>query len=162
MKKIIIFCLLILALNISVYCGQLSKIELADGSVINGEILSYVNGVYTINTYAFGETKVAGEKVIKIESANYTLPTPIEPTVEANNPVQSQPPSYGQRLMKNPKNAAIITGLAKDPGFQQMASDPQLQAAAKKGDIQALLKNPKFMNIVNSSEVQEAVKKLKK
>ena len=163
MKKIIIFCLLSLALNAAAYCGQLSKIELTDGSIINGEIVSFANGVYTINTSTFGEIKVGSEKVSKIESVNYTLPyTSISPIAQTNNLAGSQVSAYGQTLMKNPENTAIVTGLTKDPGLQEIARDPELQAAAKTGDIQALLKNPKFMDIVNSPEVQEAVKKLKK
>lgn len=163
MKKIIIFCLFFFALNAVVYCGQLSKIELTDGSVINGEIVSYVNGVYVINTTTFGKIKVEGEKVSKIESANYVLPnTPISPIAQTNNSIGSQFPIYGQTLMKNPENAEIIKGLTSDPQLQEMMKDPQLLDAAKTGDVQALLKNPKFMDIVNSSEVQEAVKKLKK
>ena len=62
MKKIIIFCLLSLALNAAAYCGQLSKIELTDGSIVNGEIVSYANSVYTINTTTFGEIKVGAAR----------------------------------------------------------------------------------------------------
>ena len=162
MKKIIIFCLFFLALNAAAYCGQVSKIELTDGSVINGEIVSYVNNVYTINTATFGVIKVGVEKVSKIESANYALShTSINPNVQKENPAQSQVSTYGQMLMKNPENAAIMTGLASDSQFQEMARDPQVQDAVKAGDLQALMKNTKFMNIVNSPEVQESLKKLK-
>jgi hypothetical protein len=163
LKNILIFCLFSLALNAVAYCGQLSKIELADGSVINGEIVTLVNGVYTIkNTATFGEIKVGSEKISKIETANPALPDSAASLIDqANNPNQSQVSTYGQALMKNPENAAIVTGLAKDPALRELANDPELQAAAKKGDIQALLKNPKFMDIVNSPEIQESLKKLK-
>lgn len=162
MKKIIIFCLSFCALHAIAYCGQLSKIELTDGSVINGEIVSLVNGSYTINTAAFGEIKIGSAKVAKIESVNYTLPpASVSPAVATNNLSASEVSTFGQTLMKNPENAAIFKGLSSNPGLQEMAEDSQIQAAAKSGDIQALMKNPKFMNIVNSPEVQEAVKKIK-
>jgi hypothetical protein len=163
LKNIIIFYLFF-ALNTAAYCGQLSKVELADGSVINGEIVALENGVYTIkNTATFGEIKVGAEKVSRIESANYALPgISTSRTDQANNLTPSPVSVYGQTLMQNPENAAVISGLTRDPGLQEMARDPELQDAAKKGDIQALLKNPKFMDLVNSSEVQEAVKELKK
>lgn len=162
MKKAIIFYLFLLALNAVAYCGQLSKIELTDGSVINGEIVSYTNSVYTINTTTFGEIKVEAVKVAKIESANYASPaTSFSSIVQTNNPTQSQVSTYGQTLIKNPENTAIITGLASDPGLQEVARDPQIQDAVKTGDMQALMKNAKFMDIVNNPKMQEALKKLK-
>ena len=163
LKNILIFCLFFFAFNTAAYCEQLSKIELSDGSVINGEIVTLVNGVYTIkNTATFGEIKVGSEKISKIETANSALSDrPTNLIDQGNNPDQSQVSAYGQALMKNPENAAIVTGLAKDPDLRELAKDPELQNAAKKGDIQALLKNPKFMDIVNSAEVQESLKKLK-
>ena len=163
MKKILMFLLCIFALTTILYCGQPSKIELTDGSIINGEVVSYTNGVYTINTPTFGEIKVGAKKVSKIESVSYTLPgTSANPIAQTDNPTQSQVSTYGQKLMENPENAAIVVGLTSNPALQDMAADPEIMEAAKKNDIQALMKNPKFMNIVNSPEMQEAVKKLKK
>ncbi len=162
MKKINIFCAFFLALTAAAYCGQQSKIELTDGSVIKGEIVSYANNVYTINTANFGEIKVEGTKVSKIESANYVSPgAPAGANLQGNNLSSSQVYAYGQKLMEDPQNAAVITGLASDPKFQEMAKDPQIMEALKAGDMQALMKNPKFMSVANSENVQETVKKLK-
>lgn len=163
MKKIIILCSFIFALNAVVYCGQLSKIELTDGSVINGEIISYADGAYTIKTANFGEIKVGSGKVLKIESANYVSSgRSIDAIPQANNPTQSQVSAYSQTLMQNPENAAIFINLTSNPELQAMANDPEILEAAKANDIQALMKNAKFMDIVNSPEMQEAVKKIKK
>jgi hypothetical protein len=144
LKRIIVFGLFFLTLSAAVYCAQASRIELSDGSVINGEITSYINGVYTINSKTFGEIKLESAKVSKIESVN-------PPGIE----------DYRQKVMNNPQNAAVITGLAADPQIQELVKDPQISNAAKAGDIQALMKNEKFMSIVNNSQLQEAVKKLK-
>jgi hypothetical protein len=162
LKKIIILCLFSLALNVVAYCEQVSRIELTDGSVINGEVTSYANGVYTINTTAFGEIRVASAKISKIESLNPPSPmTSIHSTLQTNNFNQSQIDEYGQKLMNDPENAAIITGLATDTVIQELAKDPQIVDAAKAGNIQALLRNEKFMNITNSPKIQGALQKLK-
>jgi len=162
LKRIIIFCAFFLAFNAAAYCAQVSRIELTDGSVINGEITSYVGGVYTINTATSGEITVGAANVSKIESANSpAVSTPISSAVQENGPVQPQVDSYRQQLMSNPGNAAIVTGLAVTPEIQELVKDPQIVEAAKAGDIQALMKKKKFMNIVNSPQVQEAFKKLK-
>jgi hypothetical protein len=161
LKRIIIFCAFFLALNAAAYCAQVSRIELTDGSVINGEITSFAGGVYTINT-AFGEIKIESGSVSRIESANPpALITSISSAVQENNLTLPQIDSYKQQLMNNPENTAIITGLAAAPEIQELVKDPQIVEAAKAGDIQALMKNEKFMNIVNSPQVQEAFKKLK-
>ena len=162
MKIGIIFCLFFLALNASAYCGQVNRIELSDGSIINGEILSYADGIYVVSTAAFGAIKLEAAKVSKIELVNSPLSgAPISPTNRPGNLSQPQIDAYREKLMGNPENAAIITGLAADQQIQGLAQDPQVLEAVKSGDIQALMKNEKFMGIVNNPKVQEAVKKLK-
>lgn len=162
LKTVIIFCLSFFALNAVAYSEQPSKIELTDGSVINGEIVSYAGNVYTINTDSFGEIEVEAAKVAKIESANYVSSTkPVNPIDQTNVPTSAQVSAYGQTLLSNPKNTAIIMGLANDPGLQEVVNDPQVQAAVKAGDMQALMKNAKFMEMVNNPEMQETLKKLK-
>jgi hypothetical protein len=162
MKKISIFWLILLTLNIAVYCEQVrNKIELKDGSVINGQIVSYANGVYTINTDTLGEIKVEAAKISKIESINTPLTnTAVNSIAQTGNLTQSQMDSYKQALMNDPKNAAIIAELAADPQIQELAKDPQIVDAAKAGDIGTLMKNEKFMNTVRSRKVKESIKEL--
>ncbi|MFA4933892.1 MAG: hypothetical protein WC574_05625 [Candidatus Omnitrophota bacterium] len=163
MKKNIILCLFLLTLYAYAFCGQASRIELTDGSVISGEIVSYLNGVYLIKTTSFGEVKIKADKIAKIDPASYQATgAPAGNSAKpAGDLTQSGVDAYGKKLMSNPENAALITGLAADSQLQEIANDPQIQAAAKSGDIQALMKNEKFMDIVNNPKMQEAIKKIK-
>ena len=164
MKKIIVFSLAFLFFSGTAYCGQSSRIELADGSVINGEITSFNNGVYTVKTANFGDISIEASKIAVIKTAAVATPypnSPVTPFSSSNIPNSSDISSYGQKLMANPENAAVITNLANDPQIQMIAQDPDIEAAVKSGDIQALMKNPKFMDMVNSSKIQEGVKKIK-
>lgn len=149
MKNIIIFCLFFLVFSTVAYCGQINRVELTDGSVINGEIISLANGIYVINAVNLGEIRVEAAKVSRIES--------VQPAGINSSGIDT----YRQKLMSNPENTAIITGLAADPRIQEIAQDPRIQDAAKSGDIQALMKSEKFMNIVNDPKMQETMKKLK-
>jgi len=154
LKKTIIFCLFFLGLNAAAYCGQASKIQLTDGSVINGEIISLSEGIYTINTPSLGQIKLEGTKVSKIETGNSAIS-------QAENLTQSKVESYGKTLMEDPKNAAIVTELAADHQFQELAKDPQIKEAAKAGDIQAMMKSEKFKAILENPKLKETIKKLK-
>lgn len=159
MKKIL-FLFLFVIISASLYAEQQSKIELKDGSVINGEIVSFSGGAYTINTPALGQIRIEEKKVLKIEPVIKTA-LPNNSTQTSNSP-HSQVSAYGQELMKDAANEALINELASNPKLKGMANDPQMQKAAEEGDIQALLSNPKFMDIVNSPEMQDAIKKIKK
>lgn len=162
MKNVFIACLFFVGLNTSVYCGQINRIELTDGSIINGEIVSYAKGVYVINTASFGEIKVEAAKISKIESSNSPSSAAVTgPSVAADNFTQSEVNAYKQKVMGNPESTAIIAGLVNDPQILEAAQDPQIQNAVKSGDIQALMKNEKFMNITNNPKMKEAVTKLK-
>ena len=162
MKKAIIFCVLILASAVAGYCGQTSRIELTDGSVINGEVVSFLNGTYTINTANFGQITVDAAKVSKIESLS-AIPAVAQTGLSAQTgmPISAQINAYKEKVMNNPEGAAVMTGLAGNPQIQELAKDPQILDAAKSGDFQALMQNEKFQEIVNNPEIQKAVKKLK-
>lgn len=163
MKIAIIFCLLILLSGVPAYCGQASRFELTDGSVIKGEVVSYENNVYTVNTANLNEIKIDAANISKIEPLNYTSPgININPVVQISSPTQLQPAVNSNMLLQNPENMGVIMGLTSSPQLQRIARDPEILEAAQKNDIQALMKNKEFMDIVNSPEIQEAVKKLKK
>ncbi len=163
MKRIIIFCSLLIALHTAAYCGPVNRIILIDGSIINGEIVSYENGIYVIRTANLGEMKLESAKVFRIESVNI-LPSsnPVVSAIQPDSPTPSEVDSYKQKLMSDPENAAIIATLATDKQIQEVAKDPQVQDAIKSGDIQALMKNKKFMDIVNDPNIQGTVERLKK
>ena len=181
MKRTIIFFVALTIFYTFAYCDQRSRVELTDGSIINGEIVSITNGIYVISTAAFGEIQVEASKVYRIESADDPFvgmpvaPTvqsdipvtsdiqpgiPVAPTIQSGNFSKSQINSIAQGLMSDPESAAIITSLASDPRIQEVIKDPYIQNAAKAGDIQALMKNEKFMGIVNNPNMQEAFRDL--
>jgi len=157
-----VFCLFLLGFCTTAYCGQMNRIILTDGSMVNGEIVSYENGIYVIRTANFGEVKVESAKVFRIDSIKSPLPSvPSIPVIHSSNPTSSEINRYRQELMSDPESAAIITGLAVDPQIQEIAKDPQLQDAVEAGDIQALMRNKKFIDMLNNPKMQDAIKKIK-
>ncbi len=158
MRDIFTFCLLFLVLSVPGYCGQAARIELTDGSVINGEITSMSGGTYTVNTPAFGEIRVEAAKISKIDTGNSLSSSSLSNPQNLN---QAQINSYGEKILSNQENIAVITDLAKDPKFQELVKDPSLAEAAKSGDTKAMMQSDKFKAILEDPKLKEAVKKIK-
>lgn len=154
MKKILFcFAFFFLGINTIAYCGQTNKIELTDGSVIDAEIISFENNIYTLNTTSLGEIKVAASKIRKIEIASQN-------TLDTNS-IQSQTDKIKQKVMANPEIMKDVSNLANTAEFQDLMKSPEIVNAAKSGDIKALMQNQKFMELINNPKIKEIGNKLK-
>lgn len=162
MKKNIISLLFLLTLHSAGYCGQVSRIELTDGSVIKGEITSFENGSYTLHTASLGEIKIDETRVAKIESAESSFPNPSPGSGGlANNVTSFQFDAYQQKIMNNPENAAVIRNLATNPQIRELAEDPDIVNAIQSNNMQELLMNKKFSDVLSSPEIEEATKEVR-
>jgi hypothetical protein len=161
MKKIIMCCVFLCGLNGIAYCQQASRIELIDGNVIEAEIISVEDGVYTLNADSLGKIKVMASKIKKIEMQN-TNPSPQStiPQQADVNAIKSQVGQIKARVANSPEIMQIITSLMSDPEFQEIMKDPEIVNAAKSEDINALMSNKKFMNLISHPKVREIENKL--
>jgi len=161
MKRTVFCFLFLFGLSTIGYCGQLSKIELTDGSIIQGEVVSFVNGIYTLNTNSFGQLKVDAAKIRKIESPGPYSPPAAEIDSLPMANVNSQMDSVKNQIVNNPEISKTVAGLVADPQFQEILKDPEIVKAVNSKDIKALMSNEKFMGLVNNPKVQEIKDKLK-
>ncbi len=155
MKRIIICCAFFLTLSVAGYCGQISRVELVDGSVVEGEIASFQNGVYTLKTQNQGIIKLEFLKIKRIETTNrVSAPAkaniPAQPEVNLNNADVNQ---LSQKIMSNPDAMKAVSELVADPQFQEIMKDPDIINAAKLQDINALMSNEKFMSLINNPKI---------
>ncbi len=145
------------------YCGNISKVELGDGSVIQGEIVSLNNGVYTVKTASLGEIKVEASKVrnIGISYGSASLlntqgPAAIgSPQEVPEDAFKSQVSRIQNTMASDPAIMQKVSGLAADPQFQELLKDPDILNAAKSGDIKSLMNNQKLLGIANNPKIQE-------
>ena len=153
-----LFCFVV-ALSLiagSARAGEVREIELKDGSIITGEVVSLNNGIYTIKSGTLGSLKVEESKVNVIRPKS----PPRGPGAAQNN-TGSEATSLQHKLMSDQEIMGMILSLQNDPDFKKLLEDPEVMKAVSEGNIAALTANPKFMKLLGNPTVQEIQKKVK-
>ncbi|MGE0082885.1 MAG: hypothetical protein AB7S75_00545 [Desulfococcaceae bacterium] len=167
MKKVII-CAMIWA---SLLCGSASggeirEIVLTDGSVITAEILSFTNGVYTLQSDIMGKILVDDAKIkeIRKKSAGSAAGKQgaVSPSIQGLNLNGLDFEGIQESITENPKIMDIVNSLEKDPDVQKIMEDPELMQAVRSGDVGTLLTRPEVQRLLNNPKVQKIGEELAK
>jgi hypothetical protein len=127
------------------------EIELNDGSVITGEILSVAGSAYTIASPSLGTIQIEESKIRAIRRKGE-----VRPAWDSNVQVKS----LQETMMSDKQIMAMIGSLQDDPEFQEILKDPGLMSAVQSGDIATLMNNPKFLKLLSNPTVQEISKRV--
>lgn len=162
MKKILFLVLLTCTVISSVEASQNKRIELNDGSVIEGQIVSFSAGKYTVKSPSLGTVQVEDSKIraIHMPGASSEMASkeiPLFDTATAQNEMQKLQPA----VTGNPEIMKMISGLIANPDFQALLQDPEIVNAAKTLNIQALLANEKFVKAMNNPIITQISQKVK-
>ncbi len=159
MKAIISIGLLILILAAgTVLAGEMREVELTDGSVITGEVLSLSGGIYTVKSGSLGIIKLEESKVRAIRSR---IPSGSGAQKDGQAGSEAEARSLQEKMLSDKEVMSMIQSLRDDPEFQKILEDPEVMKAVQAGDLPALMANPRFMKLLNNSTVQEIQKKVK-
>ena len=157
-KRICIFFFLSI-LSFTAYAGELNEFELVDGSTIYGQIVSFNDGIYIVESSSLGTIKINESDIqqIRVKSGSTKR---MDYSSPANSTITSEIQAL-QTLIKNDQEIMnMILSLQNDPDFQEIMRDPNIVNALNSGDIAALISNPKFISLLNNQKVQEIQKKL--
>jgi hypothetical protein len=133
-----------------------SRIELRDGSVISGEVVGVGAGGYRIRSAALGEVQVRESDVLAIRPAQAGGTTAPGAGAEAGGQTGNLA-AIQQQLMGNPQTMDSITRLKNDPGIAAALADPGFAQLILSGDLEALSKDPRFQHLMENPEIQAIV-----
>jgi len=153
------FFLIFMTFSGNLFAGQFSKIELVDGGIIRGEIVSKSDGVYVVKSDSLGTLKVKESeiRIIRVGSAGAMEKEIVSPPKGA---AASEIQSLQQSMMNNDEVMDLVMSLQKNPKMQELLKDPGFMKAVSSGDISSLMANPKFIELLNNPEIKEIRKKV--
>ena len=132
-----------------------SRIELRDGSVISGEVVSAANGVYRIHSANLGEIQVRESDVAAIRPGATGTATPGAPT--GSDGRTGDLAAIQQQLLGNPQTMDSITRLQNDPGITAALADPEFARLILSGDLETLRNDPRFQRLLENPAIQAIV-----
>ena len=154
-RSLFLVAVILLLIARSAPAAEMREIEMSDGSVVSGEVLSLSKGIYTIKSDSLGTIKIDESKVRVIR------PRSASQGAEASQSSGSEVRSLQNKMMNDQEIMGMIQSLQNDPEFKKLLEDPDVMKAVNAGDIAALMANPKFTKLLNNSTVQDIQKKVK-
>jgi hypothetical protein len=151
--RIVLVTLIFLALAAAatvVNAAETREIELTDGSVITGEVVSLSGGIYTVRSATLGTLRIESSNIRVIRLQGAAAP------VGAGGQVKA----LEDKMLGDREIMDAIRALQNDPDLQKILQDPEIMKAVQAGDIAALMRNPEFMKLLNKQAVQDINKKL--
>ena len=147
----VILVFLALAASVTVAnAAETRQIELNDGSMITGEVVSLSGGIYTVRSSTLGTLRIEESKIRVIRS----------PGSAASRDAGRQVKSFEDSMLGDREIMDLIRALQNDPDLQKILQDPEIMKAVQTGDIVTLMRNPEFMKLLNKQAVQDIEKKL--
>lgn len=153
MKHSVTVLFLLFLLAGSAFSGEVREIELSDGSIITGEVISLSNGVYTIKSNSLGTVKLDESKIRSICAKGASSAAP---------DTGGQVKALQEQMMGNQEIMGMVQSLQNDPDFQKIMEDPEAVKAINSGDMAALMANPGFMKLLKNQTVQDIQRKVEK
>ena len=165
MKKtliILIFLMMLPAIsNFTAHAGEPAEVELVDGSVVFGEIVSLKNDIYTIKSESMGTFVISKSKIRAIRFRSQAVDKDVRENSQKTDK-SSDFQDVQKSLLADETIFAIILSLQNDPKIQEILNDPETMKAVQSGDIQSLMANPKFMDLLNHPKIKAINKQMSK
>ncbi|MBT4837973.1 MAG: hypothetical protein HON94_11570 [Methylococcales bacterium] len=147
MRFIISFLLFISSFQ-WVLAGPTLTLQLKDGSVVKGEMISMSNGVYKIKSNALGTVKITDSQVKSMSSGSSS------PNSPSNSDAMANYQKIQKDIMSNPNMMKSITSMQQDPQVMKLIQDPTFANALKSGDINKIMNSPNFKKLLQNPNLR--------
>lgn len=81
-------------------------------------------------------------------------------TISPDGQVARQVETLQEKMLNDADLMALLSALQNDPDMQRLLDDPAAVEAARRGDINALVANPRFMQLLDNPRVREIQRKV--
>jgi hypothetical protein len=146
---------------ISLSAPAASQIELIDGTIIHGDLISLTNGRFTIRSTTLGHIRVPESKIKTIRpggsGAVHGAPqvNTATPTLERYDFQAIQ-----KQITSSPELMQMVYGMMSDPELQAAMNDPQLVQLVMSGDMEALQRDPRIRHLMTKPSIRAMMKKM--
>ena len=132
-------------------------ITLRDGTVITGEVVSLIGGLYTVQSDTLGAVTVRQSDIVSMTRGDAATTAGRRPAVpEAPTRIDE----LQQRMASDPETMKAVSALQDNPEIKELLDDPEVLKALQSGDLEVLLANPKLARLAADPKVQEITRKL--
>ena len=145
--RLILLCLLF-ALSGLVGAENI-ELKLKDGSIIKGELISFVDNTYTLQSASLGLLKIESERVDAIKSSINAAFDSSEATYKHNN--LSDIISI---LTQDKDIMSIIMSLQNSPDVEAILADAEVMQAIQTMNFEALEDHPKIKKLMHNSQIK--------
>ena len=128
-----------------------SRIELVDGTVINGDLLSMSNGRYVVQSTTLGRIELPQSSIRAIEPV-------IGKSGAGGGNVDFH--AIQQQITASPELMQLVTALMSDPQIQAAMKDPEFMRLILSGDVAALKDDPRMLKLMGNPSIQAIIGKM--
>ena len=138
--------------------NTLNRFELNDGSVIQGEILSYSKGVYRINSNILGTVTLPENKIRSIQPVGKPDASTLSSVARENpSPETVKIDQVQQQMLGDPETVQLIQKLQNDPSVQKILQDRELMEAITQGNLNRVGADPKIKELMKNESVEKII-----
>ena len=138
-----------------------ATVVLRDGTVIQGEVKSLQDGVYTIETTSVGTVHVRAGDVRSIDEDGKSPTAPPAGQPAAGSSPGNALDAAKSQIVADPKLLATVLALQNDPEVLAVLADPEVAKAMAAGDYSALMSNAKIVALMQNPKMREIIDALR-